>query len=128
MLPINRAAFRVAHSEWKKWQVETRMYVGQLKDLECPACVPGERALHGDGNQKLFTWARDKEAARKPYYKGLLFADPDLVQNDMKAVGTLLKNEVRSHAVRESRRGLHCLLWWCIHQQLHCAMQGHIAV
>lgn len=94
-LPINRAAFRVAHSEWKKMQVDTRMYIAQLNDLECPACVPGHRALHGDGNQKLFTWARGKEASREPYYTDMLFAPADKVYNDMKAVDSLLKTEVR---------------------------------
>lgn len=102
-LPINRAAFRVAHSEWKKLRVDTRMYVAQLNDLECPACVPGQRALHGDGNQKLFTWARGKEASREAYYKDMLFAPADTVYNDMKAVGTLLKNEVRTAALGHMR-------------------------
>lgn len=63
-LPISRAAFRLAHSEWKKHAVDSRMCVGQLNDLECPACVSGERALHGDGNQKLFNWSRNREALR----------------------------------------------------------------
>jgi hypothetical protein len=94
VLPINRAAFTVAHAEWKKLQLEIRMHVGQLKDLECPACVPGERAVHGDGNQKLFTWGRDKEASREPYYQEVLFAPAELVDKDMKAVDKILKNEV----------------------------------
>jgi hypothetical protein len=97
VLPINRAAFTVAHAEWKKLQLETRMHVGQMKDLECPGCVPGEVALHGDGNQKLFTWApggHGKQASREPYYQDVLFVSADLVGNDMKATGKILKNEV----------------------------------
>lgn len=97
-LPINRAAFRVAHSEWKKLQLDTRMHVALMKDLECPACVPGHRALHGDGNQKLFTWGRNKQASREPYYTDTLFAPADKVANDMNAVSRLLKNEVSSRA------------------------------
>ena len=86
--------------------MDTRIYVAQLNDLECPACVPGQRALHGDGNQKLFTWARGKEASREPYYKDMLFAPADLVDNDMKAVDTLLKNEVRTGAFGTALQGL----------------------
>lgn len=88
----------MAHSEWKKLQVDTRMHVAQLKDLECPACVPGERALHGDGNQKLHTWDRGREASREPYYTDTLFAPSDKVANDMNAVASLLKNEVSIRA------------------------------
>lgn len=99
-LPINRASFSVAHSEWKKQQLETRMHVGQLNDLECPACVPGERALHGDGNQKLFTWSRGKEAAREPYYKDMLFVPQQLVDKDMKAVDRILQKEVGTGTAR----------------------------
>jgi len=69
------------------------MHVGQLKDLECPACVPGERAVHGDGNQKLSTWDRGRQASREPYYKDVLFAPAQLVDQDMKAVDKILKNE-----------------------------------
>lgn len=99
-LPINRASFSVAHSEWKKHQMETRMHVGQLNDLECPACVPGERALHGDGNQKLYTWSRGRQAAREPYYRDVLFVSPQLVDKDMKAVDKILKNEVGTGTAR----------------------------
>jgi hypothetical protein len=75
------------------------MHVGQLDDLRCPACVPGERALHGDGNQKLFTWARGREASHEPYYTDVLFAPAELVDKDMKAVGKILGNEVGILAV-----------------------------
>lgn len=93
-LAINRTAFRAAHSEWKKLQVETRMFVAQLNDLVCPACLLGARALHGDGNQKLFTWARGREALIEAYYKGVLFACSDLVARDMKVVSKILGTEV----------------------------------
>lgn len=110
-LLINRTAFRLAHSEWKKLQVETRMHVGQLDDLVCPACLPGERALHGDGNQKLFTWSRGREASRGPYYKGVLFADAELVDRDMKAVSQILGNEVRILAFGAGLVWLLCFRW-----------------
>lgn len=94
VVSINRDAFTVAHAEWKKLQLETRMHVGQLNDLVCPACVPGERSLHGDGNQKLSTWARDRQASREPYYQDVLFVSADLVDKDMKAVDKVLGKEV----------------------------------
>jgi hypothetical protein len=94
VVSINRDAFTVAHAEWKKLQLEIRMHVGQLNDLNCPACVPGERSLHGDGNQKLLTWARDRQASREPYYQDVLFVSADLVDKDMKAVDKVLGKEV----------------------------------
>jgi hypothetical protein len=55
--------------------MDTRLLLQLLNDLVCPACSEGLAAAHVDGNQKLFTWDRNREPFRTPHYPELFLQD-----------------------------------------------------
>lgn len=81
---INKEAFRRGYREFKGCQMDLRLGVQLLNDLQCPACSSGSACVHIDSNMKLFTWNRGRELWRTPRYKEFFVSDTD-VQLTVKA-------------------------------------------
>jgi hypothetical protein len=90
---INLKAFRAAHREYKFCQLDLRLGLQRLNDLECPACSAGMAGVHIDCNMKLFTWKRGREVWRPPHYNEL-FADDASVQLSLQALDLAMGNQV----------------------------------
>ena len=78
---MNREAFKRAFLEYSRFQADSRLYLQQINDLECPACSEGLTAVHVDANMKLFTWDRKRELWRKPYHQQFFVPDEDVVNH-----------------------------------------------
>jgi hypothetical protein len=90
---INITAFRTAHNEYKKCQVDLRLGLQRLNDLECPACSAGMAGVHIDSNVKLFTWQRRRELWRRQHYSEF-FADDSSVQLSLQALDLAMGSRV----------------------------------
>lgn len=91
---INVHAFRCAHSEYKFCQMDLRLGLQRLNDLECPACSGGMAGVHVDANMKLFTWRRGREPWRQPHYCEF-FAENQSVQLTLDALDLAMGSRVR---------------------------------
>jgi hypothetical protein len=78
-------AFHCAHSEYKFCQMDLRLSLQRLNDLERPACSGGMAGVHIDANMKLFTWRRGREPWRQQHYREF-FADDASVQLTLQAL------------------------------------------
>eukprot|EP00775_Hariotina_reticulata_P000077 gene77-biopygen206 len=81
---INKEAFRRGYREFKGCQMDLRLGVQLLNDLQCPACSSGSACVHIDSNMKLFVWERARELWRTARYKEFFVSDDD-VQLTIKA-------------------------------------------
>lgn len=97
--------------------MDTRLLLQLLNDLVCPACSEGLAAAHADGNQKLFTWDRNREPFRTPHYPELFLQD-QAVKRTLDALDIATRNKV-------SCRLLHvfscCCCSVCVFVRVHFA-------
>jgi hypothetical protein len=83
---ISTGAFRRAAEEYSSCQLDLRLGVKQINDLDCPACSGGNCAYHVDSNMKLFVWQRNRQPWRTPHFCGEFFAESADVQRTLQAV------------------------------------------
>jgi hypothetical protein len=82
---ISTGAFRRAAEEYSSCQLDLRLGIKQLNDLDCPACSGGDCAYHIDSNMTLFVWERNRRPWRTPHFREF-FAESADVQHTLQAV------------------------------------------
>ena len=107
---INTTAFRDAHREYKFCQMDLRLGLQRLNDLECPACSAGMAGVHVDANMKLFTWKRGWEPWRPQHYSEF-FAEDASAQLSLQALDLAMGSRVRPRAPVSTH--LACILIGC---------------
>lgn len=96
---ISTGAFRRAADEYSSCQLDLRLGIKQLNDLDCPACSEGDTAYHIDSNMKTFVWERGRQPWRKPHFTEF-FADSADVQTTLQAVDVAKVSRLQDRAAQ----------------------------
>jgi hypothetical protein len=95
---IVESTFQLAYAEfWRHMQEMCEIYSLQYP-IGCPACSPSPRAVHLDGNMKLYTHDHGYEMCTQPKpYVRMLFGDDINVLAHVEKTDQATKQKVRSH-------------------------------